>query len=758
MKELLSRLCQQATDGGRETLLEPELYAVLESGGLAVPAHFMLTGAVSGWGENWRTIPGDKVVLKVVSPSIAHKTEMGGVKVVNNALAEVQAAGETMLETVRQRGGEDMADSIVGMLVVEYVAGEATLGGQLLAGLRWTPDMGHVVTIGFGGLDAEELSAAFKPGEATVLYSPELMTPEEGFAKLSKSYAFRRITGRTREARSLLEDAQLLKILTFFHNIVTTFSNQETTNWTIRELEINPFFIRNGLPVAVDALCHFAPGFQVEDTTDVAKIQQLLAPSTAAIVGVSKRDVNVGRVILRNLLREHYPSDQIRVVRPGGGKIDGVKCVPSVSELPWVADLLVVAVGAHQVGPVMQEVMVSQKATGVVIIAGGMGETEEGKGEEEELRQMVLSARTKGDWAPVIVGPNCLGIRSKPGRYDTLFIPESKLARPEGKLNNSALICQSGAFMITRMDGLGFIDSAYAISTGNQMDLSLTDFVEVVSQDDSVEVMALYIEGFNALDGLRLARLVKQARERGKDILVYKAGRTSQGLTASSSHTASISSDYLACTEVLRDAGAYIAYSFRELKATLAVAALLSGREHRGLGLGAISNAGFETVGMADNLWEELGFSLPELAPETKQRIRKVLQDTHIESLVNIRNPLDLTPMAPDKVYAACLDALLSDPSIEAVIMGIVPLTPELMTLPPGADKTGWDSIENPLSLHHLVPEIIEHHNKPVVTAVDGGRSYDALEDALHLKGLPCFRTADFAMKTFQKYLGYRFR
>jgi acyl-CoA synthetase (NDP forming) len=750
--------CRNALLEGRNTLLEPELYDLLEQHGLDVPARYLLNPARGDLAAQIQTIHGERVVLKVVSPAITHKTEVSGVRIVENKADVILEAAHAILAAVRQLGGSELAKTIRGILVVEFIAGEQGLGGQLLAGLRWTPDMGHIVTIGFGGLDTEEIAHKFSVGEATVLYSPELMTPQQGLVKFSRSFAFRRATGKTREARVFVSAEKILEVLTFFDWIIKEFSNTPKTGITIQEFEVNPFFAGAGKLTAVDAFCRFSKDLAQEDTADIQKLEFLLEPRNAALIGVSASSINVGRVVLRNLIREQFPSEQLRVVRSGLDEIDGVACVPSLSELPWIADLLVLAVGAHQVAGVVREVFKTRCATGLVIIAGGMGETEDGKAEEEAVRQMVAQARAAGSWAPVLVGPNCLGILSKRGRYDTLFIPESKLPRTAGTIRNSALICQSGAFMITRMNGLPFLEPSYAISTGNQMDLTLTDFTEVIIRDDGVDVLALYIEGFNQLDGLRLARLVRKARELGKVVLVYKAGRTTQGRVATTSHTASISSDYLACTEVLRDAGAYIAYSFRELKATLAVASLLHGREFTGLGLGVISNAGFETVGMADTLQEEQGFSLPKLASETRARIRKVLADTNIEALVNILNPLDVTPMAPDKVYAECLDALLSDPSIKAVIMGIVPLTPAMMTLPPGNDKTGWDSIDNPGALHNLIPAIIEKHNKPVVTSVDGGQLYDALADALHQKGLPCFRTADFAMKTFQKYLGYRFR
>ena len=753
MEKLLTTLCQQAAAAGRETLLEHELYALLEAGGLTVPRHFILTGAPEIWPGQLVELPGERVVLKVVSPAIAHKTELGGVRIARNQPADILAGAQGIVATVSKRGGKELASAIAGILVVEYVDGELSLGGELLAGLRRTPDMGYVVTLGLGGLDAEELSRAFAAGEATVTYSAELLDPVAGLEKFKRSYAYRRIAGLSRSGKKLVGDGELLQILTCFQRIVRHAITLAGTGWSIEELEVNPFLVRDGACVAADALCRLAPAHDVPTLVDLSKVRRLLTPDTVAIVGVSANSMNVGRVILGNLLREGFPIPELRVIRPGSDDIDGVACVDSIADLPWVADLLVITVGARQVGPIMAEVMVTGKAAAVIIIAGGMGETAEGRTAEDELRQMVSAARGRGDPAPVIVGPNCLGIRSRPGKYDTLFIPERKLARPQGTVSNSALICQSGAFMVTRMDGLGFIDLNYVISTGNQVDLSLTDFAEVVLADDTVDVLALYIEGFQILGGLRLAGIVKQAVARGKKVFVYKAGQTRDGQSASASHTASISSDYLACTEVLRDAGASMATTFEELQALLGMAALLHKRQCNGGGIAALSNAGFEAVGMADNLVAD-SFHLPELAPATKRRIATILAKHQLSALVTIRNPLDITPMAPDRVYADCLDALLGDPAVGAAVVGIVPHTPALLSLPPGADASGGDSLDNPLSLHHLLPPIITRHNKPVVAAVDAGHRYDALATALQSKGVPCLRTADFAMRMLQVYLG----
>ena len=298
MEKLLKGLCSEAHQAGRATLLEPELYALLAHCGLNVPEHYVLSADPTRWPDELQELSGERVVLKVVSPEIVHKTELGGVRIAANRPDDILTAAQEIVEAVGKRGGRDIGASITGIMVAEFVAGEERLGGQLLAGLRWTRDTGHAVTIGFGGLDVEELAANFLPGESTTLYSPELMTPEEGLEKFKGSFAYRLVAGHTRSGRKLIDDQSLLRLLEFYHNVATRFSNQPTSGWTIDEFEVNPFLLRDGECIAVDGCCRFSAGHEVESSVDVEQVQRLLEPRTVAIVGVSASKMNVGRVVL----------------------------------------------------------------------------------------------------------------------------------------------------------------------------------------------------------------------------------------------------------------------------------------------------------------------------------------------------------------------------------------------------------------------------------------------------------------------------
>jgi acyl-CoA synthetase (NDP forming) len=310
--------------------------------------------------------------------------------------------------------------------------------------------------------------------------------------------------------------------------------------------------------------------------------------------------------------------------------------------------------------------------------------------------------------------------------------------------------------MITNMNDLPFLDPVFAISTGNQLDLGPADLVRHLGADPRIEVIALYIDGFREREGLETAFAIRDAVAAGRDVVVYKAGRTQEGKSATSSHTASVAGDYDVAVEGLERAGAIVAESFAQFRGLLMLASLLRSRGQAGRGLALMSNAGYETIGMADAIDHARGFRLAQFSPATLDRIREVLRAAGIERLVNVGNPLDLTPMATDEVHVACVRAVLEDPDVGGVVMGFVPLTPAMATLPPGIAK--GDSIDDPHSLSHTLLETLAASRKPVVTVVDGGRLYDGLVGRLFRDLIPCFRSADDAVRIFQRYLDVRLR
>ncbi|MCE1207507.1 MAG: hypothetical protein LWX00_08910, partial [Spirochaetia bacterium] len=196
-------------------------------------------------------------------------------------------------------------------------------------------------------------------------------------------------------------------------------------------------------------------------------------------------------------------------------------------------------------------------------------------------------ARAQGK-GPLINGGNCLGIRSVPGKYNTLFIPEHKLPMPKGKLAPMAVISQSGAFAICRISKHPDINPKYTITCGNQMDVTIGDYLEFLAQDQEIRVFAVYVEGFKMLDGLKTLNAAKAIAQSGRTVIFYRAGRTQAGAGAAASHTASIAGDYPVTRELFAQAGAIVCSNLDEFDDAMTMFTLLDGKKARGNRLGAV--------------------------------------------------------------------------------------------------------------------------------------------------------------------------
>ena len=210
---------------------------------------------------------------------------------------------------------------------------------------------------------------------------------------------------------------------------------------------------------------------------------------------------------------------------------------------------------AAQASAALVEIIEREKAESVVLIPGGL---EEKAGSEAIVARMhaALAQSRRSAWGgPVINGGNCLGIRSVPGRYDTTFIPEYKLPVPKGEPSRLAIVSQSGAFAVSKASKLSTVNPKYSVTLGNQMDLTVGDYLTYLKDDSGIDVFAVYVEGFRPLDGLRFLEAARAITAQGRTVILYRAGRTPAGALASASHTASIAGDYAVMRALVRQRG-----------------------------------------------------------------------------------------------------------------------------------------------------------------------------------------------------------
>ncbi len=350
----------------------------------------------------------------------------------------------------------------------------------------------------------------------------------------------------------------------------------------------------------------------------------------------------------------------------------------------------------------------NEKARSVILIAGGLGEKEGSQGLEAEIREIIAAGRAAGRITPVVNGGNCLGIASKPGRYDTTFITEDKLPRPRGPRSDMAVISQSGAFMISRMSKMPRIEPRYAVSLGNQIDLTASDYLNFLKGEPEVRTFAVYMEGFRPGDGFTFARAVKEIAAAGRTVIVYKSGRSPEGSGAASSHTASVAGDYSICRSILEQAGAVVCGDIEEFENMVRGFESLADKRTRGNRVGLVSNAGFECVIMADSLkGDGGGLELAEFSPETAARIAAALRPLGIDRLQDVHNPLDVTPVADDAAFIGCAEAVLEDPGVDCAVISPVPMTPAMRTLGPVARRPAEHPRSGELrpADHRLVPK-----------------------------------------------------
>jgi acyl-CoA synthetase (NDP forming) len=404
--------------------------------------------------------------------------------------------------------------------------------------------------------------------------------------------------------------------------------------------------------------------------------------------------------------------------------------------------------------PALVEQTIAQEAAeAVMLIAGGMGETLESVGRASRMMGNIKQAHTDPGGGPVFLGANCLGVISHPGRYDTVFIPEAKLPRRRGKrTRNVAFLSQSGAFMITRLSKRPELDPAYVISLGNQNDLTLGDMLSYLKDAPGIDVIGVYAEGFNDLDGLFFVRALQEAVVSGKDIVFYKAGRTPEGKSATSGHTASLAGDYMVCESCVRQAGGIVAQTFSQFEDLLVLAQRFHDKKVNGNRLAAISGAGFEAVGMADNIVsDDFTMQMAGFSKKTTGDLKRLLTKKGLERLVEIKNPLDLNPAADDETHVAAVRRLAEDPNVDAVVVGLDPLSPAMRTL--AECESRRYNFDDPGSIAMEMPKLTAALDKPVVGVVDAGRLYDPLVDQLVENGMVVFRSSDLAVRALAVYI-----
>ncbi len=630
-------------------------------------------------------------------------------------------------------------------LAGEVQAAAAASSGELRLSLHNSREFGMVISATAAGLDGALDASLFRKGRAAAQALVALSSGADFLQRFQQTFVYQKLLLRAQQRQEAAPDAQLVLL---FERLLALTAD---TARTLQKFDLT-LILRQGKFFAIDASCTLSAAAPQRLARPIAKIDKLLHPATIGLIGVSGSGMNFGRIILRNLVGSGYPKTQLTIIRPDDTEIDGVPCVASLTALAHKLDLLIVAVAADAVYGLVDEIIASGNVESVMLIPGSLGETKKSREPAAALAHRINAAHGLSGGGPIFLGANCLGVVSHPGHYDSWFIPLERLPKPQKKPErNSVMLSQSGAFMITRLSQNPWLDPRYMLALGNQTDLTHGDLLSYFAVQAEIETLGVYIEGFKDGDGLHFAQAVRRAVLAGKQVVVYKAGKTAPGAAGVMGHTASIAGDPALFEAVLRQAGAIVAEDINSFDDLFYIAGAL---HHKKVGkrLGAISGAGFEAVGMADATQSDsFSMQMGELQDATVKRVEEILLAKKLAALVEVRNPIDINPGADDEAHLQITEAFLSDPNIDAVVVGLDPTAPMVRALGESKLRPGYD-LSDAKSTVHLMPPLVNQHDKPIIGIIDGGRLYDAMAERLMDQGVCVFRNCARGTRALVQY------
>lgn len=393
-------------------------------------------------------------------------------------------------------------------------------------------------------------------------------------------------------------------------------------------------------------------------TDQHSKVEALLRPRSVAVVGISSTPGSLAERSLTNLVRFGFQGTLYGVSR-SLDNVGGVPCVPDISDLPMGIDTAILSVPRQGIEAAVHACAERGMKAAVIYSAGFAEEGDEGKADQARIAEF---ARSKG---MTIAGPNCLGlinyVESIPLSFGPLH-PEPMQGRPA-----VALISQSGAMMANAMISLHArgLAISYAISTGNEGDISIVDYMQALAQDPATKVFCVFAELIREPAAfIAAARAISDA---GKTIILLHPGRGVAARDAALSHTGALAGDYDVMAAALAHEPIYHVETMEEF---IDVAELLVRNEPLSEGgLAILTDSGAAKALMLDYC-EKLGLSLADFSPDTAAHLKSLLPP-----YATISNPLDATAvlLRDDALLGELAATMVADSAVAATLISVMP-------------------------------------------------------------------------------------
>lgn len=377
-------------------------------------------------------------------------------------------------------------------------------------------------------------------------------------------------------------------------------------------------------------------------------LEKFFYPQSVCIVGASTKTKSIGYEIL-NCIKSYGYKGKVFPVNPKSDEVLGYKCFRSIDEITEEIDLAILVV-QKQFAEEAIDSLLNKKVKSILLITAGFKETgKEGEELEKRIVQKIKDAGAR------LVGPNCMGVINTLDnvKLNATFVAE----KPE--TGTTGFLSQSGALGAAVLNSLRETDIKFAhfISVGNKADVNENDLLLFWQNDSNIKTLAFYLESF--INGEQFV-LPFIKGEITKPTIVLKAGKTSSGMKAASSHTGALSGKDKVVDALLRQFGIIRVSTLGELFNTV------KGFENfplpRGNKIAVVTNAGGPAILAVDTL-EHQGLALTTFSDETKNLLREIV---HPEG--SVENPVDLLPAASAEVYKRAIEIIIDDENVDGVI------------------------------------------------------------------------------------------
>jgi len=686
---LIQKKIEDIIQTNQKVITEELSKTILKTYGVKVPP-FALVTSVEEAVKQAKKI-GFPLVMKVVSPQILHKTDVGGIKIGLDNVNDVKKTFTDMYGRFSKKRGIE----VKGILLEKMIS----KGIELIVGIQNDSQFGPVIMVGLGGIMTEVM----------------------------KDIVFRMLPISTADAKSMINELKGAVLFNGFRGSEKIDLNMVAKMLTdigklgvenadyIDSIDFNPVIVYPKSYFVVDAKIILNNQVKKNSISKVKPnkefMEKFFTPKTVALVGASTAPGKIGNSILDRLVNYDFKG-KVYPINPKVDKIFGQKCYPSVAAVPGSVDLVVISINLSTT-PMILEDCAKKGVHNVVIISGG-GKELGGERATYEAEVKRLSEKHKIR----IIGPNCIGIFNGENRLDSTFFNQTKMIRP--KFGPVALLSQSGTIGISFLESADSFGLSKMVSYGNRSDVDEADMIWYLANDPQTKVIALYVEGFG--DGRKFINTAKQVmKEKKKPIVIWKSGRTALGVKQAASHTGSLGGSNAIIMGAFKQAGIISVDSYQELVAvTKALAWQPSAKGNR---VAMCTNGAGPIVASFDK-FEEKKLSLGKISLETIKKIQNHFSSSYI--IGKKGNPIDITGGATAEDYRFIIQAFIDEPNVDIVMPWFV---------------FQDDPLEEVI-INYLY-DLSKNRKKPIIIGCYGGPYTQKISKLIEEKGIPVYNDVE---------------